>query len=89
MQDRELVSAPTNWPARNGQNTKSFSGARLLTTARGWHGAFTPAHEVSQNRPKQSGLSIDIFIYNRVDESLKGFTRSTYTSIGFINSYLG
>ena len=67
MQDRELVSDPTNRSARNGQNTKGTNGARTLTSARGWHGAFTPAHEVSQNRPKQSGLSIDIFIYNRVD----------------------
>ena len=70
MQDRELVSDPTNQSARNGQNTKSFNMARLLTTARGWHGAFTPAHEVSQNRPKQSGPPIDIFIYNRVDTYL-------------------
>ena len=60
VQDRELVSDPTNRSARNGQNTKSFNMVGLLTTARGWHGAFTPAHEVSQNRPKQSGLSIDI-----------------------------
>ena len=67
VKDRELVSAPTNRSARNGQNTKSFRVPRLLTTARGWHGAFTPAHGISQNRPKQSGLSIDIFIYNRVE----------------------
>ena len=67
MKDRELVSDPTNRSARNGQNTKSFNMVGLLTTARGWHGPFTPAHGVSQNRPKQSGLSIDIFIYNRVD----------------------
>ena len=60
VQDRELVSNPTNRSARNGQNTKSFRAARLLTTARGWHGAFTPAHGICQNRPKQSGLSIDI-----------------------------
>ena len=61
MKDRELVSAPANRSARNGQNTKSFRGARLLTTARGWHGPFTPAHGISQNRPKQSGLTIDIW----------------------------
>ena len=67
VKDRELVSDPTNRSARNGQNTKSFNMVGLLTTARGWHGAFTPAHGISQNRPKQSGLSIDIFIYNRVD----------------------
>ena len=73
VQDRELVSDPTNRSARNGQNTKSTNGASTLTSARGWHGAFTPAHEVSQNRPKQSGLSIDIFIYNRV-EALKILT---------------
>ena len=78
MKDRELVSDPTNRSARNGQNTKSFSGVRLLTTARGWHGAFTPAHEVSQNRPKQSGLSIDIFIYNRVDGTVHGTTVGTH-----------
>ena len=47
VQDRELVSNPTNRSARNGQNTKSFSGHKLLTTARGWHGAFTPAHGIS------------------------------------------
>ena len=68
MQDRELVSAPTNRSARNGQNTKSFRGLGLLTTARGWHGAFTPAHGISQNRPKQSGLSIDIRIAHSGDK---------------------
>ena len=73
VQDRELVSDPTNRSARNGQNTKGFRGLRLLTTARDWHGAFTPAHEVSQNRPKQSGLSIDIFIYNRLEKTGKTF----------------
>ena len=67
VKDRELVSDPTNRSARNGQNTKSFNMARLLTTARDWHRPFTPAHRISQNRPKQSGLSIDIFIYKRVD----------------------
>ena len=59
MQDRELVSAPTNRSARNGQNTKSMNGNNDAATARDWHGAFTPAHGISQNRPKQSGLSID------------------------------
>ena len=33
VKDRELVSDPTNRSARNGQNTKSFNMARLLTTA--------------------------------------------------------
>ena len=33
MKDRELVSAPTKRPARNGHNTKSFNTAGLLTTA--------------------------------------------------------
>ena len=75
MQDRELVSAPTNRSARNGQNTKSFRGVGLLTTARDWHGAFTPAHGISQNRPKQSGLTIDILFYNRVDD----MTHDTYS----------
>ena len=78
MQDRELVSDPTNRSARNGQNTKSFRGARLLTTARDWHGPFTPAHGISQNRPKQSGLSIDIFIYNRV-ECTRTYRTCTHT----------
>ena len=67
VKDRELVSDPMNRSARNGQNTKSFNMPRLLTTARGCHGAFTPAHGISQNRPKQSGLTIDILFYNRVD----------------------
>ena len=53
VKDRELVSDPTNRSARNGQNTKSFRGLGLLTTARDWHGAFTPAHGISQNRPKK------------------------------------
>ena len=45
-----------------------MNGNNDAATARDWHGAFTPAHGISQNRPKQSGLSIDIFIYNRVDD---------------------
>ena len=67
MKDRELVSDPTNWPARNGQNTKSFNLTGLLTTACDWHGPFTPAHGVSQNRPRESLLKSDILFYNRVD----------------------
>ena len=43
----------------------------LLTTARGWHGAFTPAHGISQNRPKQSGLTIDILFYERAHLIMK------------------
>ena len=67
MQDRELVSAPTNRSARNGQNTKSFRAPGLLTTACGWHGSFTPAHGVSQNRPKKVGPKSTNLFYNRVD----------------------
>ena len=70
VKDRELVSHPTNRSARNGQNTKSFSGVRLLTTACAWHGPFTPAHGVSQNRPKKVGSKSTNIFYNRVDDLL-------------------
>ena len=89
VQDRELVSDPTNRSARNGQNTKSFNVHKLLTTARDWHGPFTPAHGISQNRPKQSGLTIDILFYNRVDAYIHSYLRSRLSAFRVSDLGLG
>ena len=67
MQDRELVSAPTKRPARNGHYSKTFIVPRVLTTACAWYGVHTPAHQVSKNRPKKSCSQITAFFYNWLD----------------------
>ena len=48
--DRELLSAPTKRPARNGHNSKTFIAVRVLTPACAYHGVHTPAYRISQNR---------------------------------------
>ena len=67
VQDRELVSAPTKRPARNGHTTNRFNGVGLLTRACAWHGVHTPAHQVSKNRPRKKLSQTTIFFYIRVD----------------------
>ena len=62
VQDRELVSAPTKRPARNGHTTNRFNGLGLLTRACAWHGVHTPAHQVSKNRPRKSSSQITIMM---------------------------
>ena len=58
VQDRELLSAHTKRPARNGHYSKTFNAVGLLTTACAWHGVHTPAHQVSKNRPRKSSSQI-------------------------------
>ena len=58
VQDRELLSAHTKRPARNGHTTNRFNALRLLTRACAWHGVHTPAHQVSKNRPRKSSSQI-------------------------------
>ena len=67
VQDRELLSAPTKRPARNGHYSKTFNVDSVLTTACACHGVHTPAHQVSKNRPRKSSSQITIFFYIWVD----------------------
>ena len=60
-QDRELLSAHTKRPARNGHYSKTFNAPSVLTTACACHGVHTPAHQVSENRPRKSSSQIAFF----------------------------
>ena len=72
VQDRELLSAHTKPPARNGHTTNRFNAVRLLTRACACHGVHTPAHQVSENRPRKSSSQIDII--PPPDRALRGQT---------------
>ena len=67
VQDRELLSAHTKRPARNGHYSKTFNGASVLTTACACHGVHTPAHQVSENRPRNKLSQTTIIFYIRVE----------------------
>ena len=70
VQDRELLSAPTKRPARNGHYSNNLKVPSVLTRACAWHGVHTPAHQVSKNRPRKSCSQMTILFYIRVDSTM-------------------